>query len=173
MNTFKDSFDLPVSLQPISESDLPFLFELYVSSRAEEFKHSGWSSEELNNFLKKQFELQHTQYMQNYNNPTFDLIQLEQKNIGRLYVNRDNEDIRIIDIAVMPDYRQKGVAKFLMESLIREAAQKSAILSLHVEHNNPILDWYAHLGFKPIRDVGVYKYMTLTPEAHSIQNSVQ
>jgi len=150
-------------LQPISDQDLDFLFELYSITRADEMALSGWSQADVQNFLFMQFNLQHAQYMKNYSNPSFDLIKLGDNTIGRLYVNRGNSEIRIIDIAILPDFRKRGVAKFLMNQIIQESMDVNKKITLHVEQNNPILAWYSNLGFKTISEIGIYYYMELNP----------
>ena len=151
---------MEITLTPISDADLGFLFELYAATRAEEMSMTGWGSEDILTFLKMQFELQHIQYMKNYDNPTFDLIMAAGQPVGRLYVNRGKDDLRIIDLALLPQFRRQGIARVLLESIFKESAAANCPVSLHVERENPIMEWYCRLGFKTVREVGIYYLMT-------------
>lgn len=114
-----------------------------------------------------QFELQDIQYRQNYANASFDLILVDNVPAGRLYVQRNKDDLRVIDIALLPEFRRQGIGKRLFCRLIREADQKRVQLSLHVEHNNPVLPWYERLGFERAGIYGVYYYMKRRPDKNN------
>jgi ribosomal protein S18 acetylase RimI-like enzyme len=150
-----------ITFRPIRENqeDVGFLFKVYASTRAEEMAMSGWNEKEIENFLHMQFNLQHTQYRQNYKNAAFDIIFYQEKPVGRLYVDRRADDIRIVDIALLPEYRRQGIGSKIMKELIGEADEKKVKLSLHVEHFNPAMALYERLGFEKKGDTGVYFFM--------------
>lgn len=152
-----------ITLKSIEDSDLGILFKVYVSTRIDEFQLTGWTEEQFIQFLGMQFELQHTQYLQNYKNKSFDIIMYENQPAGRLYINRENDDIRIVDIAVLKEFRNKGIGSFLMKRLLEESDKNNIPLSLHVEYNNPVLNWYEKLGFQKISETGVYYFMKREP----------
>lgn len=156
--------DFKIKLKEITENDIPFLYSVYRSTRLEELAPANFSEIELESFLKMQFNLQHTQYMQSYSNPSFDIIMAEDTPVGRLYVNRETNDIRIIDIALLAEHRRKGIARKLFEDLIDESETKKVSLSLHVEHENPIMHFYKEIGFKYGEDKGVYLFMKRSPK---------
>jgi ribosomal protein S18 acetylase RimI-like enzyme len=164
--------DVPfaITLRPITDNDLEFLFHLYASTRAEEKALVGWSDEQWDDFLRMQFTLQHTQYMQNYQNPSFNIIMLGQTPVGRLYVNRGPEEIRIIDICLMPEYRGRGIGVGLMRRILREADDGGIPVTLHVERNNPALALYLRLGLRMEHSTDVYCFMKRPPgqaDAHT------
>jgi len=152
-----------ITLRSITDNDLEFLFWVYASTRAEEKELVGWNDEQWEQFIRMQFQLQHTQYMRNYENPSFDIILENGAPVGRLYVNRGPDEYRIIDIALLPEYRRRGICGNLMTSLLREAGKRGLPVSLHVEKNNPILDYYRRLGFRVEADRDVYYFMVRTP----------
>jgi ribosomal protein S18 acetylase RimI-like enzyme len=152
-----------ISLRRITDDDLEFLFRLYASTRSEEKELVGWGDEQWEQFMRMQFGLQHTQYMRNYENPSFDIILENGAPVGRLYVNRGPDEYRIIDIALLPESRRRGICGNLMKSLLRESEERGLPVSLHVEKNNPILDYYRRLGFRVEADREVYYFMVRTP----------
>ena len=146
-------------LRPEGTDDLPFIFLVFASVRAWEQPLFGMNDEQWAAFLNMQFNLQHTQYLQNYPNPTFDIIMLGDTPAGRLYVSRGDGEIRIVDIALLPEYRGLGIGEGLMKDLLREGDEKGLPVTLHVEKNNTAQDFYRRLGFNVEEDKGVYWYM--------------
>lgn len=152
-----------ISLVPVSDDDQEFLFRLYASTRAEEKALVGWPDEQWTQFLRMQFRLQHTQYMRVYENPSFDVVMAEGVPAGRLYVDRRADELRLIDIALLPEFRRCGIAGHLIGALLHESETKAVPVSLHVERNNPVLGYYRKLGFRVVEDKGVYLFMVRQP----------
>lgn len=164
--SFPESGDATISLRPITDDDLEFLFRLYASTRIEEKKLVNWPDDQWQQFLRMQFNLQHNQYMVNYRNPSFDIIMENEVPTGRFYVNRNADDYRLIDIALLPDFQRRGIAAALLKALITEADSVGIPVSLHVEKNNPVLDYYQRLGFRISEDKEVYYFMVRSPAAN-------
>ncbi len=146
----------PLSLRPIAPEDRDFLFRVYASTRAEELALTGWDETQKQAFLAQQFEAQHHHYQTHYQGARFDLVLLDSEPIGRLYVARWREEIRIMDIALLPAYRNGGIGSGLLRDLLEEAAATSRRLTIHVERYNPALRLYRRLGFEPVGETGVY-----------------
>jgi len=149
----------PVCSRPIADEDMDFLHCLYTSTRLSEMAATGWSEGQTEAFLRMQFRLQHTQYTQNYPGASFDIVLVDGISAGRLYVNRTENRMRIIDIALLPEFRGRGIGGRIMRELIDEADAKRLLMSLHVGINNPILQFYRVLGFKEIELSAIYYYM--------------
>lgn len=109
-NKVQPAAPAPIALRPITDDDLEFLFRLYASTRVVEKELAGWPDEQWDGFLRMQFHLQHTQYQQNYLQPSFDIIVEGSVPVGRFYVDRRADDYRLIDIAVLPEFRRRGIA---------------------------------------------------------------
>ena len=152
-----------IDLVSIHENDAAFLFRLYCTTREEEMCLTNWSEEEKQTFLKMQYELQHHHYTTYYPDASFDKIVVNGENAGRLYVDRWEKEIRIMDIALLPEYRGKGIGYHFMCQLMDEAQAKQIPVSLHVEHFNPALHFYERLGFEKTDTTGVYFLMKWTP----------
>ncbi len=155
-----------IAFRPFRETpgDLEFIYRVYASTRADEMKLTDWNEKQVEDFLRMQFGIQHKQYMGNYTNASFDIILYDRVPVGRLYVDRQPEDIRIIDIALLPEFRGKGLGSALMDNLTAEADREKVTLSLHVEQNNPALGLYERLGFEKKNLVGIYFYMVRQPQ---------
>lgn len=148
-----------LALQPIGSGDEAALLAIFASTREQEREQFGWPEEQWNAFIRQQFMAQHTQYSTAYANPSFDLVLRDGEIAGRLYVDRSPQEIRVVDIALLPRHRRQGVGRQLLQDLIDESDALGIALGLHVEKNNPILDFYRRLGFLNEADRGVYWYM--------------
>jgi ribosomal protein S18 acetylase RimI-like enzyme len=153
-----------VTLRPIRPDDKPFLFGVYASTRLEELAPLGWSAEQQAAFLTQQFTAQHQYYQANYADADFQVIVRDDRPVGRLYVARWPEEIRLIDIALLPEYRNAGIGSRLIDELLVEAAATGRPVRIHVEKFNPALRLYQRLGFSQIADRGVYWFMEWSPQ---------
>ncbi|MEM9304964.1 MAG: GNAT family N-acetyltransferase [Pseudomonadota bacterium] len=147
------------TLRPMTEADLDFLARLYASTRSEEMAQVPWSAEQKADFLAFQFTAQHTHYQEHFAAASFDVVEVDGVAAGRLYVERREDEIRLIDIALLPDFRGRGIGSELLGDLIDEAIRAALPLRIHVEHNNPAMRLYQRLGFEKIDEHGVYHLM--------------
>lgn len=136
-----------VTLRPITDGDLPFLLELYGTTRADELARVPWSDEQKAMFVQQQFEAQHAWWQQNYAGARFDLVLLNGGPAGRLYVHVWEREIRVVDIAIMPEHRNRGFGSLLMKRVFREGDAAGKPVSIHVEVFNPARRLYQRLGF--------------------------
>ena len=154
-----DNPEYLLELRPITASDEAFLAALYATTRTEEMARSGWAQAEIDKFLLFQFKAQHQYYQMEFPKASFDIVLQESKPIGRLYIDRRSDEIRIIDIALMPERRGKGLGGRLLNELIRESEKARLPIRIHVEYNNPAMHFYLRLGFKKTGETGVYYLM--------------
>lgn len=82
---------------------------------------------------------------------------------GRLYVARWAEEIRVMDIALLPPFRGQGIGERLLAPLLREGAEAGKTVSIHVEQTNRAMSLYRRLGFVEVGEHGVYRLMRWTP----------
>jgi ribosomal protein S18 acetylase RimI-like enzyme len=150
-------------LRPVEDGDRAFLIELYGSVREPELAHVPWDDGTRRAFVEHQFGAQDAHYRQNYPGATLDLVEVDGEPAGRLYVHRGPSDIRIMDIALAPAFRGRGIGTALLRGLMAEAQQSGRTLSIHVEMNNPARTLYERLGFRPAGEHGVYVLMERLP----------
>jgi ribosomal protein S18 acetylase RimI-like enzyme len=155
---------MPITFRPITNADQPFLYQVYAGTREDEMALLNWSETEKEAFLAMQFSAQHRHYMEHFSRASFDLILLDDQPIGRLYLDRRPDEFRIIDIALLPDFRRQGIGSGILEDILAEAGEARLPVRIHVERNNPALGLYFRLGFQQIEDQGVYYLMEWTPK---------
>jgi len=152
-----------VNLRPITDADSAFLRRVYAGTREEELKQAPWSDEEKQAFLDMQFHAQHTHYQKHFPEASYDVIEQAGEPIGRLYLDRRPGELRIIDIALLPEKRGGGIGGGLMRQILDEAAISGKPVRIHVERNNPAMRLYTRLGFQKVEDQGVYWLMEWLP----------
>ena len=151
--------NLSLRLRRITPEDDSFLAGLYASTRAEELAVTGWSDEDKAVFCRRQFDAQSAHYRENYPGALLQVIEKEGVAIGRLYLARWEREIRIMDIALLPEHRGAGIGTKLLRELREEARSAGKTLTIHVERFNRALALYQRLGFSIAEDKGVYLLM--------------
>ena len=154
---------LGIAYRPATDEDLPFLALVYASTRLEEVAQSGWPPETQRQFLAHQFDAQHRHYRQHYPAAEWLVIERDGTAAGRLYIEEWPGEIRLIDIALLPDHRGGGAGSAILSDLMAMAAAAQKPLTIHVEKNNPAMRLYLRLGFEPIDEHGVYDLMEWRP----------
>jgi ribosomal protein S18 acetylase RimI-like enzyme len=148
-----------IVLRPAAAADEPFLRAVYASTRQQELAMVPWDEARKAAFLRMQFDAQHAYYQENYADAAFDVVLIDGEPAGRLCVERGNEELRIVDIALLPEYCNRGIGTTLLTRLQAEAAAAGKPLRIHVERFNPALRLYERLGFRQLADRGVYLFM--------------
>lgn len=152
-----------ISLRDIQDSDLAVLCKIYGSTRTEELeKGTNWSDEQKNIFIEHQFSAQHEYYQKNYIGAKFYIIEKDNVTIGRLYIDFffEKKGIRIIDITLLPDWRDKNIGSSILKEILEKAAKEKLKVTIHVESFNPAMNLYKKLGFIKISETnGIYHLM--------------
>jgi RimJ/RimL family protein N-acetyltransferase len=153
-----------IRLRGSSPADVEFLAALYASTRWEELAPVPWNDEQKRAFLRHQFDLQAAEYARAYPGASFDVVELDGEPVGRLYVNRGRIDNRIVDLAIVAAWRNRGIGGRLLAALIEEADATSRSLSIHVEaFNLGARRLYERFGFRLAEDKGVYLLLARPP----------
>jgi len=146
---------LSATLRPVVPADESFLLKVYASVRAQELAQVPWSLEQKEAFIRMQFEAQQQHYQAQNPNVTHDIILLGEQPAGRLYVSRREQEIRILDITILPEYRSHGLGTPLIQNLMNEAADDGKALTIYVECFNPSLRLFERLGFEKVEEDGI------------------
>lgn len=153
-----------LALRPIGAGDLAFLQRVYAGTRADELAHTGWDPATTAAFLTQQFRAQHAWYQEHYAGDSFCVVERAGIPIGRLYVCRREREIRIIDIALLPEYRNLGIGSSLIRAILAEGRASGRAVSIHVEVFNPAVRLYERLGCRRVAEAGPYLLLEWTPD---------
>ncbi|HEX6190391.1 MAG TPA: GNAT family N-acetyltransferase [Pyrinomonadaceae bacterium] len=154
---------MSILLRDVTPEDEHFLREVYASTRALELSLVPWSDEQRAAFLKFQFDAQDSHYRKQYPEASFQVILKEAEPVGRLYLVRGSAEIKILDITVLPQYRNAGIGTILLRELLSEAEKTARTVVIWVEHFNPSQNLFKRLGFSKIDEDGYNHLMEWRP----------
>ena len=138
---------MTISLRPFRADDQEFLFRLYAGTRIHEIAPFGWPEAQQQAFLRMQFGAQQRWYESAYAGAEHQIIEQDGFSIGRLMVLRQLPAVVLVDIALLPEHRGRGIGGDLIRQLIRQCDQEKIPLRLQVLKGNPALRLYERLGF--------------------------
>jgi ribosomal protein S18 acetylase RimI-like enzyme len=137
-----------IALRPARAEDQDFCYLVYASTRTEELADVPWDDATKDAFLLSQARAQDTDYRARRPDAEFLVIAVDGHDVGRLYrTELPDDELRLMDIALLPEFRGRGIGTQLIADLVAEADQRGLLLSLHVEHHNPVRRLYDRLGF--------------------------
>jgi ribosomal protein S18 acetylase RimI-like enzyme len=173
METSEIEFSLPrggtLALRPVSDADQDFLLSVYKSTRADELAQVPWGDEQKRQFLKWQFDLQRREYDARFSDADYSVILIDERPAGRIWIARDDQEIRLLDIAILPEFQNRGAGTLLLHWLIDESMRASkALRHMVFVLNQDAQRFYERLGFVVIEEVGAYKHMEWKSEPPAV-----
>ena len=160
-----------IAYRPARDEDLPFLGEVYFSTRREEVAQTGWPAEQQQAFLQHQHDAQHAHYRNAYGQAEFLVVERAGQAIGRLYLYEGAGEMRIVDIALLAEARGAGVGEAILRDICEDVASRGKIVTIHVEKFNPAMRLYQRLGFRAVEEKGVYDLMEWRPDGEAQKNT--
>ena len=149
-----------ITIRPVQIGDESFLLRVYASSRAEELRQTGWTDAEKQTFVEMQFAAQIQDYSIRFPDSEQSIVLISETPAGRLWINRSDEEIRLLDIALLPEFRNTGIGTILLRHLQEEA--KTSARPIHhavYKDNMDALRFYERLGFNIIENYDTYCLM--------------
>jgi ribosomal protein S18 acetylase RimI-like enzyme len=137
-----------IRLRVVVPDDEPFLLEVYKGVRGAELAALGWNAAQQELFLKMQLKARDQSYPMYYPGLDDRIILFKDKVAGRLIVSRTDDEIRLVDISLLPDYRNARIGTSVITDLLREADRTHRLVRLQVERTNDgARRLYERLGF--------------------------
>jgi ribosomal protein S18 acetylase RimI-like enzyme len=153
-----------LTLRPEHEDDQAFRYDLFCASRPPEWEMAQLAPQLRAQLNRHQFAAQTGSYRTQFAKARFDIIALGGERIGRIVVDRPGDELHIVDQAIVPHMRGKGLGTSIMRRLMDEAAAARVPVRLTVgSSNDPSLRLYLRLGFVPTGAVPMYIEMRWTP----------
>lgn len=154
-----------ITLRPATPADYHFMRRLYEAGREEEMKQFPFDEFQKRQFLDQQFGAQSQHYQLHYPTCERNIIEKDGQAVGRLLVDEWRDQIRLVDIALMPEWRRSGIGTMLVREVLERGAKAGKDVTIHVEGFNPALRLYERLGFAHVDTNGVYYLMRWTAPA--------
>ncbi|MFV3307726.1 GNAT family N-acetyltransferase [Pseudomonas sp. NY15181] len=138
---------------------MAFLRKLYASTRADEMAQVPWDQADVDAFLTQQFNAQHDFYQAHHPDADYLVIEADGEPIGRAYLLWTASHLQIIDIALLPAHRARGIGGGLLRQWLERADRQGLSVGLYVEGYNPAQRLYQRNGFEVEGENGVYLKM--------------
>ena len=145
-----------LTLRPVTSDDEDFLIGVYAGTRAEEVAGLPWDANQRDSFMRMQFAAQQQDYQRRFPDSDHRLLLLDGRRAGRVYLARSENEIRILDIALVPEHRNKGIGTRIIKDLLTESSQSRKPVRVYVEQFNPALALFERLGFSRAEDIGTH-----------------
>ena len=142
-------------LRPERDDDRGFRYQLFCDSRQPEF--ALLPPPVYQQVMAHQFHAQTVGYRGQFPQARFDIIELAGERIGRIVVDRSGTMMHIVDQAIVPTLRGRGIGTAIMRALMDEAQAAGLPVRLEVaSENDPSFRLYQRLGFVPIETYSFY-----------------
>lgn len=151
-------------MRPVAAEDLPFLHDLYVDTHRDEFAALGWPIAQLLSLLHTQCTAQARYYASAFPHADHSLVLIDERVVGRLYVERTGAAIHLIDVSLVAEQRGRGLGSALLQMLQAEAADRGVPVQLSVRRGNPAARLYERLGFVEIASDELYHQLEWRPD---------
>ncbi|WP_130473027.1 GNAT family N-acetyltransferase [Candidatus Magnetaquicoccus inordinatus] len=146
----QNSNSLPdgLSLRPARPDDEPFLAVLYRSTR-QDLRLIDAEDDFIEHLIGLQQQWQTVSYGENNPDAFVFIVEKLGDRIGRVIVHFGEQEVRIMDISLIPKVRHQNLGTGIMQALQRAATQVKVPLTLCVaKHNGIAKQFYARLGFQ-------------------------
>jgi ribosomal protein S18 acetylase RimI-like enzyme len=154
-----------VQLRSAGLDDETFLYRLYVSSREAELASWGLSEQQQQIFFQMQYHAQQAQY-HSYPEICHEIVLCENEPVGHIFTSQMGDQIRLVDITLLPAFQNRGIGTYLLKKLFFSATKKALPITLHVTIDNPARGLYERLGFYVKETVLPYLLMEWRPKPH-------
>lgn len=144
------------------EKDNSFLLEVYLSSRLHEVAHWGWSESDKLFFLQMQYRMQQQSYLLQYPAQSHQVIIADDAQAGRIITAQTEDAWVLVDITLLPPFRNRGIGSRLIQQLKEKAADSGMPVRLSVFNGNPAYRLYERLEFREVSRSELYTSMEWT-----------
>jgi ribosomal protein S18 acetylase RimI-like enzyme len=136
------------TLRPACAEDDDFLFALYANTRQAEMALLSSTEEARQRLVRIQFEAQRTHYGAIYPRAEHSVVVVSEDLAGRFYVDRQESQILVVDLCLLPEFQRQGIGKSLVIELQSEADSLGKPIVGHVACGNLAAEkFWKNLGF--------------------------
>jgi ribosomal protein S18 acetylase RimI-like enzyme len=136
-----------ISFRPAISRDRAFERALFETARPDAALLAVWPDDLRRSFLDQQFQFQTAHYARAYPHADRLIVSSGAAAIGRLILDRPDAEWTLVDIALVPEWRGRGLGKELITTILNGAGDAGATVVLTVDIHNRARALYERLGF--------------------------
>ena len=149
-----------MKMRPARPEDEPFLRTLRGQADSDRLFMNYWRGDDAEEEKRKILDLQFRAKSAHHNilrancETRENVIEMDAAPIGYFVVSGGREELRLVEIAFVREWRGKGLGQMVIGATMEECKKSSRVLRLCVEINNiRAMQLYASLGFYAIDDM--------------------
>lgn len=147
-------------------ADLPALREMFRQQRRDDFAALPLNDAARLALIDQQFDAQRSDYRRRFPGMLPLVVTEQDRLVGRLYLAQaEQAQLRILDIALLPAHRGRGLGTALLRAVQAHAAARSLSVGLQVYRDNRAAGLYQRLGFQAVADNDIAWLMVWHPPA--------
>ncbi|MES9852603.1 MAG: GNAT family N-acetyltransferase [Candidatus Thiodiazotropha sp. L084R] len=136
-----------LGIRPARDSDRSFIESLYHATR-DDLRLIEAEPDFIESLIEQQQHAQTVGYGDQFPNAMYFIIEKQNERVGRIVIDFGPNEIRIVDVALIPVARGKGYATAILQALKHAATSACAPLVLSVyKHNSTARRLYEQEGF--------------------------
>ena len=140
------------SLRAAASNDYDFLYDLKVATM-KEYVAATWGWDDAD---------QEESFRQRFKPDGWNIIVVDNQDVGALRVRRKEMEIHLVNIAILPQYQGHGLGSRIINSVLEEARDTDLPVTLQVLKVNPARGLYERLGFTVIGETETHYLMSTT-----------
>ena len=143
--------------------------QVFASTLAEKMAQANFPVDQWVAMIQQQFHTQASAYRTKFPKADFDIILVDGEQVGRLYLDRRDDEIRVLDFTLLPAFRAQGIGTKVMEGLFVEARGGSQKITGHVGQDNLRgLAFASRVGFRVLYDTESTSLMIWEPPSNIV-----
>ena len=156
----------PIAFAPVGPADTAALQDLFSRVRGHDLGAAAWPDALRDTALLIQFEAQRRGYAERWPSATTQFLMHDGDRAGWVILDRSGRAIHVVDIAVLPEMRGRGLGTAVLRALMDEGARDGRAITLSVMRSNmPAIRLYSRLGFQPTGADDLDLYLEWRPSA--------
>jgi ribosomal protein S18 acetylase RimI-like enzyme len=148
---------LAFALRAALPTDVEFEQLLYASTR-EDLRPLG--PEVFDGLIGMQFRAQAMSIRLDHPRAERKIVLVDDAPVGRLVVDASAAHVELIDLALLPEFRNQGVGTGVVRVVLAQADRIGRAVRLHVEKQSRAVRLFERLGFTTSGDAGMYLALT-------------
>jgi ribosomal protein S18 acetylase RimI-like enzyme len=145
------------ALRPALPADADFEHLLYASTR-DDLRPLG--PEVFDGLVGMHFRAQSMSVRLEHPQAEHKIVMVQEAPVGRLIIDASGNHIEVIDVALLPEYRNYGLGTSVLRSVLAQADRLGRAIRLNIEKQSRAVRLYERLGFVICGDIGMYFAMS-------------
>lgn len=159
-----DIGDPAIVLRPEREQDAAFLADLFRTTAGRDLSLMPVNEATKEALLRMQFASQTATYRAQFPAARFDIVEQGDEPIGRIVLDPGTEAGRIVDIALVPDRRARGLGTAILAAVLERFARRGQPVQCQVlAGNEPSLRMFQRVGFRQVDHVPPFLHLEWRP----------